>query len=52
MGLATDIASSVGSALPMARMAEMIYAKAIETNPELAGKDFSSIYNYLKELEQ
>lgn len=52
MGLATEIASTVGSALPMGRVAEVLYAKAVEADPEIAKKDFSSIYSYLRELEQ
>jgi 3-hydroxyisobutyrate dehydrogenase len=48
MGLATDIATKSSSPVPLGRMAEGLYKEAIEAEPKLAGKDFSSIYNYLK----
>jgi len=50
MGLATEIASAVGTALPLGRVAEALYAKAIEDEPEFAKKDFSAVYQYLGKL--
>ena len=49
MGLASDIAQQRKSPLPLGEAAEEIYAKAIEKYPELAGRDFSSVYRFLKE---
>ncbi|KAI0340497.1 3-hydroxyisobutyrate dehydrogenase [Trametopsis cervina] len=48
MGLATEIGDLVGCPLPMGEAAEKIYAEAIATAPELANKDFSSVYKYLR----
>lgn len=47
MGLATDIASQFESPLPLGEAAESIYAQVIEQHPDLARKDFSSVYEYL-----
>lgn len=49
MGLASDIAQQRKSPLPLGEAAENIYAKAIKKYPELAGRDFSSVYRFLKE---
>ncbi|KAF7966847.1 hypothetical protein HWV62_36895 [Athelia sp. TMB] len=49
MGLATDIANETGSPLPLAHAAEMIYSAMLESHPELARKDFSSVYRYLSD---
>jgi len=49
MGLASDIAQQRKSPLPLGEAAEEIYAKTIEKYPELAGRDFSSVYRFLKE---
>ncbi|KAF8894412.1 NAD binding domain of 6-phosphogluconate dehydrogenase-domain-containing protein [Infundibulicybe gibba] len=46
MGLATNIASESGSPVPLAQAAEDIYAQVIEHQPDLARKDFSSVYRY------
>ncbi|KZT03517.1 3-hydroxyisobutyrate dehydrogenase [Laetiporus sulphureus 93-53] len=48
MGLAKNIAMSIKSPLPLASAAEEIYADVIEDDPELANKDFSSVYRYLR----
>lgn len=49
MGLATDIAAESGSPLPLAHAAAMIYSEVLESQPELARKDFSSVYRYLSD---
>ncbi|EMD38564.1 hypothetical protein CERSUDRAFT_113742 [Gelatoporia subvermispora B] len=48
MGLAKDIAQSVGSPLPIGEVAQEIYANVVQEDPELASKDFSSVYRYLR----
>ena len=48
MGLATDLAESTGIPLPMGHAAEKIYADVVSEDPELANKDFSSVYRYLR----
>lgn len=48
MGLATEVGDLVGCSLPMGEAAERIYAEVIEAEPELANKDFSSVYRYLR----
>ncbi|KAJ8093307.1 hypothetical protein AAF712_009779 [Marasmius tenuissimus] len=47
MSLATNIASASGSPLPLGEAAESLYAQVIKEEPELARKDFSSVYRYL-----
>ncbi|KAL0577900.1 hypothetical protein V5O48_004095 [Marasmius crinis-equi] len=47
MALATDAATTTGSPLPLGEAAESLYARVIQEDPELARKDFSSIYRYL-----
>ena len=47
MGLATDIAMASGSPLPLGKAAECIYGEVLNWQPELARKDFSSVYQYL-----
>ncbi|KAF9475070.1 3-hydroxyisobutyrate dehydrogenase [Pholiota conissans] len=49
MGLATDVAQQRQSPLPMAKAAKELYARIVEKRPELAKKDFSSVYLYLKD---
>jgi len=49
MGLATEVGRLTDGALPLGLAAEQIYAKMIEERPELADKDFSSVYSYLQE---
>lgn len=48
MGLATDIAKKNNSPLPLGEAAEALYGNSIRDQPELATRDFSSIYKYLK----
>lgn len=48
MGLATDIGDKYGVPLPLGEAAENIYNDVIEKEPELAKKDFSSVYQYLR----
>lgn len=48
MGLATQVAATTGTPLPLGQAAEAMYARVIEEQPELARKDFSSVYQYLK----
>ncbi|KAF9001942.1 NAD binding domain of 6-phosphogluconate dehydrogenase-domain-containing protein [Cyathus striatus] len=47
MGLATSIAGSSGTPLPLGKVAEEIYADVVKKQPELARKDFSSVYKFL-----
>ena len=48
MCLATDLADSTGSPLPLGKKAEKIYADVVSEDPELSQKDFSSVYRYLR----
>lgn len=48
MGLATQIGFLSGSPLPLAGAAEHIYASVVKEFPELASRDFSSVYKYLE----
>ncbi|TBU66003.1 3-hydroxyisobutyrate dehydrogenase [Dichomitus squalens] len=48
MGLATDLAVSTGTPLPLGKKAEKIYADVVSEDPELSNKDFSSVYRYLR----
>lgn len=50
MRLATDIASARSSPLPLGQAARDLYARVLKVSPELARKDFSSVYRYLKDL--
>lgn len=52
MGLATGIANLSSSPLPLGVAAEGIYADALKRQPELAYKDFSSVYQYLSRAAQ
>lgn len=52
MGLASNVAQQRKSPLPLGEAAKEIYAKAIERCPELASRDFSSVYRFLKEQQQ
>jgi 3-hydroxyisobutyrate dehydrogenase len=49
MGLATDIADKQQSALPLGKAAEKIYQQVVDERQELARKDFSSTYLFLKQ---
>lgn len=52
MGLATDVASQSNSPLPLGQAAESIYTDMLKQQPELARKDFSSVYQYLTRVRQ
>ncbi|KAJ7261396.1 3-hydroxyisobutyrate dehydrogenase [Mycena haematopus] len=47
MGLASDIAKQTGTALPLGDAARGVYSRMIEQQPELARKDFSSVYRFI-----
>jgi len=49
MLLAKDIAASQGSPLPLGKAAQSIYSDAIKHRPELANRDFSSVYLHLRQ---
>jgi 3-hydroxyisobutyrate dehydrogenase len=48
MGLASTLAKTQKSPLPLGELAEKIYAQVIESNDSLIRKDFSSVYVYLR----
>ncbi|KAH8108154.1 3-hydroxyisobutyrate dehydrogenase [Cristinia sonorae] len=48
MGLATEIADAYSTPLPMGEAAENMYADVVTQVPELAKRDFSSVYRYLQ----
>ncbi|KAG6379147.1 3-hydroxyisobutyrate dehydrogenase [Boletus reticuloceps] len=50
MDLATNIGKVSHSPLPLGAAAKRIYEEAIQRRPDLAKKDFSSVYVYLKDL--
>jgi len=50
MRLATDAAGTHSSPLPLGEAARDLYAEVTRTHPELAKKDFSSVYQYLEGL--
>lgn len=50
MGLATESANLVGCWTPFGMAARRIYEEAIEWHPELARKDFSSVYKYIEAM--
>jgi len=52
MGLATHVANLSGSPLPLGEAAERIYEDVLKRQPELARKDFSSVYQYLSQAPQ
>jgi 3-hydroxyisobutyrate dehydrogenase len=52
MGLATTIADKFGSPLPLGEAAKSIYASALKQQPALCRKDFSSVYQYLRDAAQ
>jgi 3-hydroxyisobutyrate dehydrogenase len=52
MGLATQIGSLTGSPLPLAGAAEHIYGNVVQECPDLARKDFSSVYKYLEQAAE
>jgi len=48
MGLATEVAEQQSTPLPLGELAKKIYADVVEKTPELANKDFSSVYRYFQ----
>ena len=48
MGLAKDVAQQSHIPLPLGEAARDIYNIVVETQPELAKKDFSSVYRFLQ----
>ena len=52
MGLASESAASVGIPLPTGAEAQRVYAEVISQSPELARKDFSSVYKYIQSLSE
>ncbi|KIJ60623.1 hypothetical protein HYDPIDRAFT_98323 [Hydnomerulius pinastri MD-312] len=50
MNLAMDIANANNSPLPLGQSARDFYTEVINHRPDLAKKDFSSVYRHLKEL--
>ncbi|KAI5835633.1 hypothetical protein K523DRAFT_318954 [Schizophyllum commune Tattone D] len=51
MGLATTVAQQTSTPTPLGEAASAIYAKVVAEKPELAGKDFSAVYEWLREGE-
>ncbi|KAL1758251.1 6-phosphogluconate dehydrogenase [Schizophyllum commune] len=49
MGLATTVAQQTSTPTPLGEAASAIYAKVVTEKPELAGKDFSAVYEWLRE---
>lgn len=52
MGLATGIAEKSQVPLPLGEAAQSIYSQSIDHQPDLARKDFSSVYQYLQKVAQ
>jgi 3-hydroxyisobutyrate dehydrogenase len=50
MDLATNIAGTSKSPLPLGQAARDFYAEVVTRRPDLAKKDFSSVYKHLKEI--
>ena len=50
MGLATGSGKTLNVPLPLSEKAEGVYAEMLKTKPELATRDFSSVYKYLEGL--
>lgn len=48
MGLATEAGDALRCPLPMGEAAEKMYKEVVAAEPELADKDFSSVYKYLR----
>lgn len=49
MGLATGSGKMLNVPLPLGERAEEVYAEMLKAKPELALRDFSSVYRYLEE---
>lgn len=52
MCLATDIANTSGTPLPLGEAAAGIYEEMLKRQPELTKKDFSSVYVYLDRIAE
>lgn len=52
MGLASDVARQSKTPLPLGEAARDIYNTVVERQPELAKKDFSSVYRFLQSQQQ
>lgn len=52
MGLASEIADGRGVPLPLGETAKAIYKEAIEIEPKMGTKDFSSIYAFLRAVSE
>lgn len=52
MGLASNVAAMAGCPIPLGQAAEALYAQMIEEQPELARKDFSSVYKFLRKTAE
>ncbi|KAG1749083.1 NAD binding domain of 6-phosphogluconate dehydrogenase-domain-containing protein [Suillus paluster] len=52
MLLATDIAASTDSPLPLGKSAQNFYAETLQHRPDLAQKDFSSVYERLEQMRR
>jgi len=52
MGLATGSGKMLNVQLPLGEKGEEVYAEMVKTRPELANRDFSSVYKYLEELDR
>ena len=52
MGLATTVAQQTSTPTPLGKAASAIYAKVVAEKPELAGKDFSAVYEWLRKGER
>ena len=49
MGLATGSGRMLSVPLPLGEKAEEVYGEMVKKRPELANRDFSSVYRYLEE---
>ena len=52
MRLALEIASASTSSVPLGKAAESVYRDMLKRQPELANKDFSSVYQYLQKAPE
>lgn len=50
LGLAIGSGDALDVPLPLGKKAEEVYAEMLKRRPELAIRDFSSVYKYLEEL--
>jgi 3-hydroxyisobutyrate dehydrogenase len=52
MGLASDVARQAQTPRPLGEAARDIYNSVVEKQPQLAKKDFSSVYRFLKDQQR